>query len=266
MRLLPDLRFEKAFRILPRLVTWLAISSFTICTGTANGLEILYSDNFDGSSTTNLAGTTPDTTVGTNTWQGNTGFKADGSVPGVVGGIYLPFTPTAGATYTITASFTTSISSTGWMAVGFSAGSPTSTNPMNTNGRGWVLVNNDIDAIQTFIGPGTSGGASVSIIDPANQLSTITISLNATDSNVANWTYSSTVRVNTTDYSVWSNVNAGMTSAGQITALGMSAFNGTGQFTSFSVVPEPSSIVLAFLAFGLIAFRARFRPQKTLAS
>lgn len=98
MRLLPDLRFEKAFRILPRLVTWLAISSFTICTGTANGLEILYSDNFDGSSTTNLAGTTPDTTVGTNTWQGNTGFKADGSVPGVVGGIYLPFTPTAGAT------------------------------------------------------------------------------------------------------------------------------------------------------------------------
>jgi len=129
MRLHSCYQFMQSIRGRQRFIACLAFAFVFSIAGTANGLEILYSDNFNGSSSSDLAGTTPDTTIGSNTWQGDTGFKADGSATGVVGGIYLPFTPSAGAIYTITASFTTASSSTGWMGVGFSESSPTSTNP-----------------------------------------------------------------------------------------------------------------------------------------
>ena len=70
----------------------------------------IYFDPLTGSSANNLNGTTPPTdnytgTAGPHTWSASTIFKADGSVTtsGSSGSAALPFTPTAGNVYTLTA-------------------------------------------------------------------------------------------------------------------------------------------------------------------
>jgi hypothetical protein len=79
---------------------------------------ILYFDNFDGESTVRLHGTTPDTTIGTNTWEARNlettparNPMADGSFAGggsgQAGGV-LPFTLEAGKVYTFTLNATIS--------------------------------------------------------------------------------------------------------------------------------------------------------------
>jgi len=226
--------------------------------------EVLYSDNFSGSSGSNLAGTTPDVTVSTNTWQGNTGYKADGSIDNITGGIYLPFTATPGFVYTLSVTFFTASGSGDWLGAGFSGGSPTATNRLPDNqGRGWVIVKNDRDVYQRFIGPGAAGSGEASIINPGGQTSILNISLNATDPSPSNWTFSSTLRVNNTNYTVWTNSPANVTSANQFTAIGLSSQSGTGRFTDLSLIatPEPSTYALGAVSAVVFAAFSRMRRK-----
>lgn len=232
-----------------------------------------YSDNFDGSSGVNLAGTTPDVTTGSNTWQGNTGYKANGSLNFVEGGIYLPFTANPGNTYTLSATFFTANNSGDWLGAGFSGGSTTSTRRLADNqGRGWVILKNNGDTYQGFIGPGTGGQGNVgdSTIAPAGKTSILTISLDASSPNAADWTYSSMLRVDTTDYTVWTNMNANVTSPSDFTGIGLSSQSGVGRFTEMTLVsvvsvPEPSTFIYggitAALAVAIRMVRSRALPQ-----
>jgi len=235
---------------------------------------VLYSDIFDGSSGVNLAGTTPDVTTGSNTWQGNTGYKADGSFNFVTGGIYLPFTANPGNTYTLSVTFFTANNSGDWIGAGFSSGSTTSTRRLADNqGRGWVLLKNNGDTYQGFIGPGTGGQGNVgdSTIAPAGKTSILTTSLDASSPNAADWTFSSILRVDTTDYTVWTNMNANVTSASQFTGIGLSSQSGVGRFTEMTLssvvsVPEPSTFIYggitAALAVAIRLARSRALPQR----
>lgn len=221
----------------------------------------LYVDNFNGSSGVNLAGTTPDVTIGSNTWQGNTGFKADGSIANITGGIWLPFTATPGSRYVLSVTFFTNSSSGDWLGAGFSGGSTTSTLRFADNtGRGWAILKINSQQ-QSFIGPGATGQTSSGTINPGNQTSILTITLDALNANAANWTFSSTLKVNTTTYNLWTNVNANVTSPSQFTAIGLSAQSGIGRFTALSLtaVPEPSTYLFGMAGFILIVLRSRIR-------
>lgn len=226
---------------------------------------VVYQENFDGSSTTNLAGLAPDVAPGSQTWGGAPEFKANGFVSSSFAGIWLPFTPAPGFTYTLTGSFRVN-SGSDWLGIGFAGGSPTSPNRFADNsGRAWVIAKSN--QIQSFIGPGTTGQTSQSTISPQSPpgvVTTQTITLDASSANPANWRFSATQVVGSTSYTVWTNQPANMTSAGDITAIGLSSSTASGTFTGFTLtaVPEPATITLAALGLGLTAVAATRRRRR----
>lgn len=230
----------------------------------AAGAAVIYQENFDGSGSTNLAGLAPDVAPGSETWGGATDFKADGFVSFSFGGIYLPFAPVPGYVYTLTGSFQVAAGSD-WLGLGFAGGSPTSTDRLSNNqGRGWLLAKNT--DIVSFIGPGDGNGvfqSTISTQSPAGVLTTQTITLDASSANAADWTFSANQTVGTTNYVVWTNQLAGITSAGDITAIGLSSSTASGTFTSLTLtaVPEPSTyaMALAAAACGFFSIRRRKR-------
>ena len=115
---------------------------------------IIYHDVFNGSASANLHGTAPDVdnNGGTNTWAANTGYKLSGLTPSASlnTGAYLPFVPTTGNVYTLSASFVgvgQDGASVAWHALGFGKGMPTTTLESGENrfvsgatiGRTWML-------------------------------------------------------------------------------------------------------------------------------
>lgn len=225
---------------------------------------VVYQENFDGLGSTNLAGLAPDIAPGSQTWGGATQFKANGAVSSAFAGIYLPFTPSVGFTYTLTGSFRVN-SGSDWLGIGFAGGSPTSSARLSDNGgRGWVLAKST--QIQSFIGPGGSNQTSQSTINTQNAgvITTQTITLDASNANPANWRFSATQVVGSTSYTVWNNQPANMTSVGDITAIGLSSSSASGTFTGFTLtaVPEPATITLAALGLGLTAIAATRRRRR----
>ena len=224
---------------------------------------VIYQENFDGSGSTNLAGLVPDIAPGSQTWGGATEFKANGFVSSALAGIYLPFTPSPGFIYTLTGSF--QVNSGDWLGIGFAGGSPTSPNRFADNaGRGWLIAKSN--EIQSFIGPDTNGATAQGTISPQSPpgvVTTQTITLDASNANPANWRVSATQTIGSTTYTVWNNQPANMTSAGDITAIGLSSSTASGTFTSFSLtaVPEPGTITLAALGLGLTAVAAARRRR-----
>lgn len=254
-------RIEAAFlRVLSTVL--LSAVGLVLPGATAIG-AVIYQENFDGLGSTNLAGLAPDVAPGSQTWGGATNFKANGFVSSHAG-IYLPFTPSPGFTYTLTGSFQVN-SASDWLGIGFAGGSPTSTARFADNsGRGWVIAKSN--EIQSFIGPATSGQTSQSTISPQSPsgvVTTQTITLDASSANPANWKFSATQVIGSTSYTVWTNQPANMTSAGGITAIGLSSSSASGTFTSFSLtaVPEPSTIALAAVGLGLAAVAAARRRR-----
>src|SRR5215467_7289622 len=74
----------------------------------AIGAGVIYDENFGGLATDNLNGSTPDVdNSGNNSlWSAFSGYKQDGTIPAnVAQGAFLPFTPVAGNTYTLSVSF-----------------------------------------------------------------------------------------------------------------------------------------------------------------
>jgi hypothetical protein len=224
---------------------------------------VVYQENFDGLGSTNLAGLAPDSAPGSETWGGATEFKANGFVSSAFAGIYLPFAPSPGFTYTLTGSFRVN-SGSDWLGIGFAGGSPTSTARLSDNsGRGWVLAKSN--QIQSFIGPNGNNRTDQVTINTQNPgtVTTQTITLDASSANPANWRFSATQVIGSTSYTVWNNQPALITSAGDITAIGLSSSSASGTFTSFSLtaVPEPSTIALAAVGLGLAAVAAARRRR-----
>ena len=133
---------------------------------------ILYYDNFDGPADVNLNGTTPDITTADANWTAGTWVNADGNYGGDPPGddgrsftAYLPFTPTPGSVYELTAE----VNNTGndWMAIGFlNTASPDEGIRFGYGSNSsalWMLVRGkasapSTDKDQAFIGPSTNNG------------------------------------------------------------------------------------------------------------
>jgi PEP-CTERM motif len=146
---------------------------------------IIYSASFGGDNT-NLAGSglatsglDVDNNGGSNTWVASTGYKKNGTTPSasINSGAYLPFTPVAGNTYTLSARFLgvgPDGTNVAWHGLGFGKGMPTTNMETGDNrfisgataGRAWLLFrpNNPLTPTDSpnvnHLGNTTSGTAS----------------------------------------------------------------------------------------------------------
>lgn len=138
---------------------------FLVCMAGAAAQTTLYFDDFSGSGLADLNGTAPDIRPGSETWLAGTGattWKADGSASGgSFQNAFLPFTPVAGHTYTLSVDANPLDAGDTWFALGFSTTASTDGFYAIALGAGpWLLLRggrpNLGDGIQTFLGPNTS--------------------------------------------------------------------------------------------------------------
>lgn len=140
-RLLPDSR-DMSMRASLSVTTrqWLHCLLVIVVAASADlgWAVVIYQENFDGGSGS-LAGSSPAVAVGGGAWAGSAAFKADGTITGGGGGVYLPLAIEVGYEYSLSVSF---VRVTGtWVAAGFAGGSATSANRLSENdGRGWGLA------------------------------------------------------------------------------------------------------------------------------
>jgi hypothetical protein len=244
----------------------------------------LYFDDFSGASTSVLNGTTPDTTIGTNTWTAknttNTSFRADGSIAGTsgsnaqnTGSAFLSFTPTVGRIYTLEVRLSqpTGTVAAEWVGIGFSNNlTVDSTHNMTApnGGMPWVLWRNNgahtnTDNVEAYPGRGafpSNGAASVDYTGTR----TLTINL---DTRASAWKaewfvdgtsfYSYTYTALATDPGSFQNFDGNPT-INQV-SISRSRFTQP-DFVSFSLteaIPEPSAALLGGL--GLLALLRRRR-------
>jgi len=112
--------------------------------GVSHADSIIYSNDFNGSSSVLLNGVAPTVDTLGNTWQAGTDFKNDGTVLNASGfdaGAFLAFTPSVGEIYTLSATVNPSaVSLIDWIGLGFSS------SPIYPNGifygsaDPWMLV------------------------------------------------------------------------------------------------------------------------------
>lgn len=141
-----------------RIAACLALFSACIVAGNnaSTRAAVLYDENFTGSASTTLNGQIPDVDQngGFNTWRAHSTYLADGNMtpPANGSGGFLPFVPTPGFVYTLSASITGITGAAGtnnaWIAMGFTEGVPSNpqvasndtrfiTGP--TVGKAWML-------------------------------------------------------------------------------------------------------------------------------
>ena len=253
-------------KLFPLKLVVIAALAMALFAGPAHAEMILYSnDAFSGSSTLNLHGTTPSTTIGTNTWtawDGATGaWKADGSIASnsFTHGAFLPFVPESGLIYTLSATLDQPAGGSGggrWAAIGFTDSHPVDGPNTLTffgspnNASPWMLYRPE-GGISTFTGPQIDG-AEAHAAQSGEQ--TLTIVLDTTDTAwTAEWFVSGAgadpVRTHTFG------VNP------TITHVGLGRSNGVGaNFHSFTLtyIPEPGTGLLALVAVaGLLLVRRR---------
>jgi len=231
--------------------------------------EVIYSDNFGGTGTNSLNGTTPDITTGGETWAaGNTfdSFNADGTL-NVAGGsnnandnnATLAFTPEVGKVYTFSADI--AMTSTGWLGLGF-VGGDSGANDFATKtgaapGQFWMLTRT-ADVMQAWKGPGATTALTLS--SPPTISSGVTTSyvmtLDASDSD--NVLLSINIAGGALELDEY---NAGTLAGLGIAGVGFSADKGNagGTIESFelSVVPEPATLGLVATFGGGILFLRR---------
>jgi MYXO-CTERM domain-containing protein len=250
----------------------------------AFAVTVLYYDDFSGLSTAALNGTTPDTTIGANTWTAknttNTSFRADGSIAGTsgttaanTGSAFLSFTPTVGRIYTleVVLSQPTGTLNSEWTGIGFS-NSLTVDNSHNVNapngGMPWVLWRNnaahtDTDDLEAYPGRAAFPSGGIALGDFTGTR-TITIKLTTLASAwKAEWLvdgislYTYTYTALQTDPGSLQNFDGNPT-INQV-SISRSRFTQP-DFVSFSLteaVPEPSAALLGGL--GLLALLRRRR-------
>ena len=237
-----------------RCMTGIGLALLGAISGKASAATI-YADNFTGSSTTNLDGTTPaiDNYPGTPAWSANTSiFKDDGSVisSGTSGSAALPFVPAAGNIYTLTTIINTTAGGSDWIALGFEQSANTG-NPFNSanNGYGTLLVRatRGTGQGQTFAGPQTNNSANV---DTPTGADTVSVVLDTTGAAYKVTWFENGSQVNSFTYTT--NPTIGFASISKInTALGT--------VSSFSLTSTPEPAGLGLLSLGCLGLLARRR-------
>lgn len=223
----------------------------------------LYSDDFSGLLSVELGGTTPDTTIGTNTWfnangDNSSSFQADGSVVAgsAASGIWLPVDINAGNIYTLSADVDLTSTGSTWISLGYAQFASDAAFG-GSGGYGTVIVNPG--SVRPFAGLGTAGGGGFYTAAgfAPQQLSIV---LDASDANSANWTMEF--------FENGVSLEGPVTTTGDfgnINNIGFTTVNGTATGTidnfSFTVtaVPEPSTYALlaGVLTLGLVILRRR---------
>lgn len=227
-----------------------------IIAGPASATIVLYQDDFSGSSSDPLNGTTPDTTIGATFWTANTGWRADGSISSA--GVnsqnaFLPFTPVPGFVYTLTSTLNKPTGSGGgtWAAVGFTEVdvldigfwvAPNDAGP-------WILYRANNNNVAAFGGPGI-GGTNSGDVGPYTGPQTFTIELDTTGPQwTAEWFVGAT-SIHQVTYATNPTIN--------FVGLGRSN-NAAANFSSFTLTmtPEPSAALLGTMGMLTLLLRRR---------
>lgn len=220
----------------------------------------IYADNFTGSSSDPLDGTTPGTESGTLggsssvAWSAKSDFNADGSIGNGYnsdGSAALPFVPQAGEIYTLSTTLDTTAG--GWLAVGFEDSDSTNQTFYSSNGgSAWMLQGSGGAAY--FPGPGTTGG--VGVDSPA--VATLSIVLDTTEPA---WTESFFVDGTAVagPLTPASNPTINYVALGELGPVAGTASNFS---LTTAAVPEPSTWGALLSGFGLLASFQRFRRSR----
>jgi uncharacterized protein YjdB len=154
--------FRKLISGLPNYLRWFL--SFALSAG-AMSAETVFSEAFDGSSSEDVAGATPDTTTDAITWTGSSLLKQDGTwASGTRGGVWLALSGNAALAanhvYAATLEVDVSAATSGWVSIGFgSAGSigvgDEAMPWAGASGVSWALLQPGNGNVQVFGGTAT---------------------------------------------------------------------------------------------------------------
>lgn len=238
------------------------LAALALAMAPAQAVTVIYSDDFSGSSGTNLNGQAPDTRPGTETWTASTTaaqWRANGSIAagsGQIRSAFLPFMPTVGKVYTLSLTINSTNNNTDWLGMGFTQGANTTADFFGTtnNAGPWLFDVGNSGNTTTLLGAGTTGstpGLDGSLaVTGTNIQHSYSIVL---DTNPTLWTatwFRDDVEIRTAAYTTNPTINH----------IGITRFStgaGTVDNLSLTVVPEPSSVLLGGL--GLLALLRRRR-------
>ena len=222
-------------------------------TNTASA-SIIYQDNFTGSSGSPLNGTTPTTDTNRATWTADSNWSANGSVTVTSNSsqqypsAHLPFVPSAGNVYTLSATLSPT---TNWISIGFegSSGSPWTAPSLavyvvlTSGGYGRTIFNGGVYGSPIYSGVGKTAQV---------VLDTTGIDWTATTS------YAGTVAYTVT-YTGASGANPNPTGISMVNFNDQQASGQVGSFSLTSTsVPEPTSLGLAAVGgLGMLLLKRR---------
>ena len=238
-------RIRNVLRI--SLVT-MAMAVMTI--GTAHA-DVLYFDDFDGVATTDLHGTTPDVTIGANTWVAASNYKADGSSTALnQSTMSLAFAPTNGLVYTLDADIQT-VGGSSWVQFGFGGTQPTT--GVNWTTRPWMLLRQagtDGHSASAGSGMGTAGLVGWTSLSDLDYDMDVRIVLDTTGGDGA-WTATWFAKAGSdATYTEVRSETTLDTTQDDITSVGFSTYNSgdnTVQFNSFSLSTPPPDGTVFFI-------------------
>lgn len=209
--------------------------------------QILYQDDYSGSSSNPLNATTPDMTIGANTWNATT-FRADGSVAGYGYGV-LPFVPVSGKIYTLSATLNNN-SSVNWMTIGF----VTTLTDTNVLFQSEALVGISTDTDPVII----RHDGTFSMYTPAGYSSGQTAAI-VLDTQLSSWKADYYYGGTLIQSSSWPGAPSDIVGVG----IGSNFSSGSIDNFSLSSVPEPSTLVSVGLLGSMLAIGSRGRRSRS---
>lgn len=224
----------------------------------------IYSDDFNGLSTTDLNGQAPDVRPGAQTWLAGLDWQADGSKTNSSQGAYLPFVPAANKLYELSLDVNpttfggTGSNSSDWFALIFSTANPPSAtvSPNQNTSFAWMLqrIDRSGNSIQSFTGANTANGAPYDATPDNVGFVNLKIRL---DTNPALWTAEWFVN----DASIRGPIAIGASNP-NIQYVGFGSLRSGGAVDNFllvEAVPEPTTWCLSLLGIAGLAVARRRR-------